>query len=149
MQVIDRVKELIGPIAKERECYIVDITYKREGGGLVLRVLADKEGGIAMDECTALNNSLSELLDKEGVIPDQYTLEVSSPGLDRKLKTDEDFTWALGKKVKITTYGPLDGKNVFEGVLEGIGEGTIVVSGDGIATEIPRKKIANARLMST
>ncbi len=147
MEVIERIRELLEPIANERKFYIVDITYRREGGKLALRILADKEGGITMDDCTGLSNELSELLDRKNIIEEQYVLEVSSPGLDRKLNKDEDFAWAVGKRIKVTTYAPLDGKNVFVGVLAGLRDGTIVVSEkEGISAEIPRDKIASARL---
>ncbi len=147
MEAIERIRELLEPIANERKFYIVDITYRREGGKLALRILADKEGGITMDDCTGLSNELSELLDRKNIIEEQYVLEVSSPGLDRKLNKDEDFAWAVGRRIKVTTYAPLDGKNVFVGVLAGLRDGTIVVSEkEGISTEIPRDKIASARL---
>lgn len=146
MQTVEKVKALLEPLAGERKYYIVDVTYKREGRNFVLRVVLDKKGGITMDECTALNNELGEILDKENVIGDEYTLEVSSPGLDRKLRKDTDFIWAVGKKVKVTTYVPFDGKSVFTGMLLGLGEGTVVVSVNGNSTEIPRGKIASARL---
>ncbi|NQU94971.1 MAG: ribosome maturation factor RimP [Candidatus Omnitrophica bacterium] len=148
MEIANRIKEILEPIANERKYCVVDIMYKREGGKLVLRILLDKEGGIAMDECAGLNSELSELLDKENAIEDQYTLEISSPGLDRKLEKDKDFVWAVGKKVKVTTYAPLDGKNTFRGTLIGLGEDTAVIDENGISTEIPREKIASARLES-
>ena len=146
MQVAQRVEELLGPIAAERKYCVVDVTYRREGGRFVLRVIMDKKGGITMDECAALSNELGGLVDRENIISDEYLLEVSSPGLDRKLKKGEDFVWAVGKKVRITTYAPFDGKNVFSGTLVGLGEGTVVVEEEGKSTQIPRDKIANARL---
>jgi len=120
MQIIEQIKNIFEPIARTKECYIVDMTYKREAGKFVLRIVLDKEGGISMDECAKLNVQLNGILDKENTIADQYTLEVSSPGLDRRLKSDNDFTWAIGKKVKITTYVPIDGKNAFIGTLLGL-----------------------------
>jgi len=146
MQAIDRIKEIIKPIADERGYGLVDVAYKREGGKFVLRIVADAPGGITMEECARLNSELSELLDTEGVIEEEYTLEVSSPGLDRRLKKDEDFLWAVGKKVKVTTYAPLEGRNVFSGVLVGLGAGTVVVEESGASTEIPREKIASAKV---
>jgi len=146
MQVIEKVKDILKPIAEERKYYVVDVTYKREGGRLVLRILLDKDGGITMDECAGLNNELSELLDKDSVIDDKYFLEISSPGLDRKLKKDEDFIWAIGKKIKITTFVPIYEKNAFSGTLLGLGEDKIVVEENGTSWEIPREKIASAKL---
>jgi len=144
--IIEKVRELLEPIAEKREYYIVDIAYKREGGNFVLRVVLDKKGGITMDECTALNNELGEILDKENVIGDEYTLEVASPGLDRRLKKDSDFVWAIGKRVRVTTYAPVEGKNSFLGVLVGLGDGTVVVDEGAASIEIPREKIAGARI---
>ena len=146
MEVLERIKGLLEPIVNERKYYVIETTYKREGRKLVLRIIVDKEGGITMEECATLNNELSEILDKENLIDEEYLLEVSSPGLDRKLKTDSDFTWAIGKKVRVSTYAPIDSKNVFSGTLVGLGEGTVVLDEDGISTEIPREKIASARL---
>ena len=146
MQIIEQIKNILEPIARTKKCHVVDITYKRESGKFVLRIVLDKEGGITMDECAKLNVQLSDILEKENTIDDQYTLEVSSPGLDRRLKSDNDFTWAVGKKVKITTYVPIDGKNVFTGELLGLGEGIVVLEEEGTSWEIPREKIASAKL---
>jgi len=146
MQILDRVKELIEPFAAERGILVVDITYAREGGRRMLRVTADKEGGITMDECARLNNELGELLDRENVIDEEYTLEISSPGLDRKLKSERDFAWAVGKKVRITTYAPVEGRNSFLGTLCGLGDETLVIEEEGVSTEIPRDMVAGAKL---
>ena len=146
MQVVEKVKKALEPIARERKYDVVDITYAREGGKSVLRIVIDTEGSLAMDECARLNNELSDLFDRENVVDEPYLLEVSSPGLDRKLKKDKDFIWAVGKKIKVTTYTPLDGKNVFVGLLLGLGDGTVVLENNGISTEIPREKVASARV---
>ena len=124
MEIIEKVKALLEPIASERGYFVVDITYRREGGQFVLRIALDKEGGITMDECARLNNELGELLDKENIVDEGYLLEVSSPGLDRKLKKDSDFVWAGGKRVTVSTYAPMEGRNAFRGVLVGLGDFT-------------------------
>jgi len=148
MKVIEKAKELLEPIAKERGYFVVDVAYRREGGRFVLRIALDKQDGITVDECSRLNNELSELLDKEDAIAEHYLLEVSSPGLDRKLKTDRDFVWAIGKNVRVNAYAPLplNGKNTFRGLLVGLGDGTMVVDENGVSTEIPREKVSSARL---
>ena len=146
MDILEQIKELVAPEALKRKYYVVDATYEREGKKFVLRVLLDKEGGIAMDECAEFNNAIGELLDKTGVIEDEYTIEVSSPGLDRRLRKDEDFAWAMGRRIKITTYVPLYGKSAFSGRLLGLGRGAVVIGEGAASTEIPRKKIANAKL---
>lgn len=146
MQTVDKIKEILGPITAKYGYFVLEMTYKREGGSFVLRIVIDKSGGVKMDECGRFNNELSELLDKGNVIEDRYTLEVSSPGLDRKLKKDADFVWAVGKKIKLTMYAPFEGKSAFSGILLGLGEGTVVVNENETSTEIPREKIASARL---
>ena len=145
-EIIEKVKALLEPIASERGYFVVDIIYRREGGQFALRIALDKEGGITVDECARLNNELGEFLDKDSTVTERYLLEVSSPGLDRKLKTDRDFMWAVGKSVAVSTYAPIDGKNMFRGVLVGLGDGTIVVDENGVSTEIPREKVASAKL---
>jgi len=146
MDVLSKVKEILEPLAKKRHYFILEVTYKKEGGKSVLRIIMDKEGGITMDECADLNKTLSEIHDKEDLASDSYVLEVSSPGLDRRLKADNDFLWAIGKNVKITTYAPIDEKKTFSGVLVGVGDGTLVVEKEGVSTEIPKDKIASAKL---
>lgn len=151
MDIVTGVRGILSPMTERRKVEIVDITYKREGPTMVLRILLDKADGITIDECGQVNKELSELLDKENIIIDEhYILEVSSPGLAKPIKTERDFRRALGKDVKVTTYAPIDGKNVFIGKLLGIRNSTIVLEdNEGISTEIPRAKIANARLEIT
>ena len=146
MQIIEEIQELLKPIAAKHKYYIVDVIYRKEAGKNVLRITVDKEAGVTLNECARFNNELSELFDKENLIDEEYLLEVSSPGLDRKLKKDEDFIWAVGKKVKLTTYVPIDGNNTFIGTLLGLGDNCVVLEKDGVSTEIPREKIASAKL---
>ena len=147
MDVIDRITEILTSIAEKKNTIIVDVTYKKEGRTMVLRVLMDKKGGITIDECAEINNDLSVILDEEGIIDDHYVLEVSSPGLDRLLRKPKDFHWAVGKPIKATTYAPIEGNNVFRGRLLGIDESNIVVeSEDGLKSEIPLDKIAKAKV---
>src|SRR3990167_2134715 len=110
MEVIEKVREVAQGYLKEHDIEIVDITFRREQQGLVLRVLADNPRGITVNECEGLNSYLSEALDKEDVIRDRYILEVASPGLDRPIKTDRDFEHSLGKVLEITTYEAIDGR---------------------------------------
>jgi len=146
MEIIDRVKELISGYLKDNGIELVEITYRREQGGMTLRLLVDTPSGIRIDECEGLNNYLSELLDTEDVIQEHYIIDVSSPGLDRPIKTDRDFERSIDKTLEITTYEPIDGRKTHEGRLVGIAKDGIVVESKGISTVIPRNKIALARL---
>ena len=145
MEITDKVKEIAERYALQRGLEIMDIIYRREQQGMTLRVLADTPEGITIKECEELNNFLSAELDKEDFIEGHYTLEVSSPGLDRPLKTDRDFERMLSKRLEVMTYEPIDGKKARDGNLIGMDKENIVVESDGISTVIPRNKIALAR----
>ncbi len=145
MEVIDRVKELAKTYLEEHNIEIVGITFRREQQGLVLRILADKPEGIDLSECEELNNFLSEALDKEYVIQDRYILEVSSPGLDRPLKTDRDFERSMGEVLEIATFEVIDGRKTHEGLLLGMDKDNIVLESSGVSAVIPKVKIALAR----
>ena len=146
MEIIDKVREITENYLKERSIEIVDIIYRREQPGMVLRILADKPEGITIAECEEINNFLSEAIDKEDVIQDRYTLEVSSPGLDRPIKTDRDFERAMGRILEITTYERIDDRKTHDGTLIGMDKENIVIESDEVSTVIPRNKIALARL---
>ena len=147
MEILDRIKETVYPIVEKEGAEVTDITYKREGGAMVLRILLDKPSHITIGECGKINNELSERLDEANIIEEHYVIEVSSPGLDRPIIKRRDFERVLGKDIRVSTYGPIDGKNVFIGKLLGIGDLTIVVEDkEGISTEIELKKIARAKL---
>jgi len=146
MEIVDRVKELAAGYLEDNGIELVEITYRREQGGMTLRLLVDTPSGIRIDECEGLNNYLSELLDTEDVIQEHYVIDVSSPGLDRPIKTDRDFERSIDKTLEITTYEPIDGRKTHEGRLVGIAKGEIVVESKGISIVIPRAKIALARL---
>lgn len=144
-EIKERVKELTSNYLESKGIELVDIIYRREQSGMVLRLLVDTPTGIVMDQCEQLNNYLSELLDKEDVIEGHYVLEVSSPGLDRPMKNDRDFERNIGKRIETTTYQPVDGRKTHEGTFVGMDKENIVIESDGISTVIPRKIIALAR----
>jgi len=144
--IVERVKELVGPYLDTSGVELVEITYRREQLGMTLRLLVDTPEGIKIDECESLSNYLSGILDKEEVIGEHYILEVSSPGLDRPIKSDRDFERSLGKDLEVTTYVPIDGRKTHEGRFIGMDKDGIVIESAGVSTVIPRKSIALARL---
>lgn len=146
MEITDRVKELLSGYLDTNGIELVDIIYRREQSGMVLRVLVDTPSGITIDECEGVNNYLNGLLDKEDAIKERYILEVSSPGLDRPIKSDRDFERSIGKALELTTYEPIDGRKAHEGLLVGMDKEKIVIESEGVSTVIPRVKIAMARL---
>ena len=146
MEVADRVKSLTEGYLEDNGIELVDIIYRREQGGMVLRLLADTPEGITIAECEALNNYLSEAIDKEEIISEHFILEVASPGLDRPLASDRDFARVMGKDLEIRMYEPIDGKREHQGKLIGMDKENIVIESDGISTVVPRLKIAKAVL---
>ncbi|MDD5428253.1 MAG: ribosome maturation factor RimP [Candidatus Omnitrophica bacterium] len=146
MEITERVKSLISGYLEENGIELVEIIYRREQGGMVLRLLVDTAAGVTVDECEKLNNFLSEALDKENVIEEHFLLEVASPGLDRALVTDRDFARVMSKELDVRMYEPIDGKRERRGRLIGMDSENIVIESEGISTVIPRKKIAKAKL---
>ncbi len=145
-EITERVKTLAQGYLDDNSIELVEITYRREAGGMVLRLLVDTPEGIRISECEAVNKFLSVTLDGEDLIKDSYTIEVSSPGLDRHLTTDRDFERVIGKDIEATTYERIDGRKTHDGKLIGMDKETIVIESGGISTVIPRKSIAVARL---
>lgn len=145
-EIIERVKSLAANYLSSHNIELVEVIYRRESPGMVLRLLVDTPEGITIDQCEELNQYLSEVLDKEDVIEEHYLLEVSSPGLDRPLKTDRDFDRVIGKELIITTYEPIDGKRTIEGKLISSNSEYIVIDAIEKEITIPRDKIAKATL---
>lgn len=144
------VEEMVNPILEDLSLELVDIEYVKEGPNYFLRVFIDKDNGVDIDECAAVSEKLGEKLDEVDPIPENYFLEVSSPGAERPLKKEKDFQRAIGKNVHIKTYEPIDNEKTFEGILAGF-DGNVVTVEVKIKTrkktiEIPYEKVAKARL---
>jgi len=125
--VTDRIKELISPLLGEQGIELVEMAYKREHKRMALRLFVDKAGGITLDECALLNDKIGALLDKDDVIATSYTLEVSSPGLDRPLMTRQDFLRRVGEKMEVFLNSPLNDKVSYFGILREVGDDSISV----------------------
>lgn len=145
--VIERVQALTLPVVESLGMELVDVVFRREGRGWVLRLYLDKPGGVTLDNCQEVSEQLSDLLDIEDLIDHPYTLEVSSPGLDRVLKTPEDFCRFAGRLARIQTTASIDGHQRFHGRLEGYRNGMVVLRpSKGPELLIPLEAIAKARL---
>ena len=103
------VLDMAIPVAKEQGCFVYDVEYVKEGNSWFLRVYVDREGGITIDECEAISRELSSILDKNDPISNNYFLEVSSPGIERKLRQDEHFEMYKGELVDIGLYKAYNG----------------------------------------
>jgi ribosome maturation factor RimP len=147
LEALDRVRKVAQDIVDFANMELVHLEMKREPGGLLLRVYIDKEGGVTLDDCARISRQLSVQLDVEDPIEERYTLEVSSPGLDRPLFSDRDFTRFAGRKIRLSTHLPLEGRRNFQGRLDGIVEGSVRLTlEDGRQVSIPRDQVAKARL---
>lgn len=145
---VEKIAEkLVMPIIENENFELVDVEYKKEGSNWYLRIYIDKLGGITLDDCQKVSEHLSDELDKEDPIKENYFLEVSSPGLDRPLKKESDFIRFKGEIVEIKLYEPLNGNKVIEGELIGLENGTIKVNvADVGLVELPKDKVALTRL---
>ncbi len=141
-----KVLPLVTPIAQEMALELVDVEFVKEGSNWYLRIYIDKEGGVDIDSCEALSRKLEEKLDAADLIEQAYILEVSSPGLDRPLKKEEDFVRFRGEIIDVKLYRAMDGKKEYQGRLLGLEDDTIVLEEDGNEIRIARKDAADVRL---
>jgi ribosome maturation factor RimP len=136
---IRRVWELTVPLAQGEGMEIVDIEFRPEGtrGGRVLRLYMDKEGGPSVDDLSRVSRRLSDLLDSEDAIAGAYTLEVSSPGINRPLKRPEHFARFVGKRIRVRTRDMIEGRRSFVGILGQVLGDSVILTQEGKQYQIP------------
>ncbi len=145
------VEEVAAPLAAEAGYVLVEVSYVREAGRRILRVILDKPGGVTLADCERFSRLLGDRLDVLDPIPESYALEVASPGLGRPLKREQDFILFRGRRVEIRTYAPPagapPGRNVLRGELLGLEDGKVALRDDeGTVWRLAREEIALARL---
>ena len=136
------ITELATPIVEGLNYELVDVEFIKEGTNWYLRVYIDKPAGISIDDCQVVSEKMSEILDEKDPIEQFYYLEVSSPGLERPLKTERDFIKYKGELVEVKLFKPIDGKKIFEGELIGLIEDKIVINQAGNNIEFEKGKVA-------
>jgi len=144
--LINDFKAFLEGFLRERNLDFVELIYRYEGRDLFLRVLVDKfNGGITLDECAGLNRELGAILDEKNILENRFILEVSSPGLDRDLKTENDFKRSINKRVRFFLNDYIKAKLEWEGVVHKV-DGTVVSvdTGNGLI-EVPLVKINKAK----
>ena len=128
---------------------LVDVEVKRGRGEQVVRLFVDKEGGIGLAELQSVSEEVSAILDAEDPIDSTYTLEVSSPGLDRPLKNEADYRRFVGRLVKVASYEPVEGRRHWTGRLQSVDDGTLVLvleKEKGAVARVPLAKVSHGRL---
>lgn len=141
------VFDLCEPVAASYGLELVQVQYRREGHGWVLRIMVDREGGVTVDECGSLSREVSDLLDVEDLIDASYNLEVSSPGLDRPLTKLADFDRFAGREINLRTVQPIEGRRNFKGILEGIQNEVVKLLVDGKNYELEWSLVQKANLV--
>lgn len=126
------------PITEQLQCELVGVELIEEDKEWYLRVYIDKDGGVNIDDCAAISRSLSDILDEVDPIEFSYYLEVSSPGPNRILQKDSDFTKFTGAKIKIMFIKPFERKKYIEGILMGLEDGKVLIETDGSLYRIDR-----------
>ncbi len=152
--VVEQVRQIGARIAQSYGLEVFDVQFRREAGGMVLRVRIDRPGSgataddsVGVNDCASVSRDLSAVLDVEDVVPTAYTLEVSSPGLDRPLRSDSDYRRFAGRRAKIVMREAVDGQTFFKGRLGGMEGQTVIIDGDdGRPHRVPIGVITRANL---
>jgi len=152
--VVEKVREIAGRVAADRGLEIFYVQFRREAPGMVLRIQIDRPGAaaaaedsVSVEDCAHVSRDLSAILDVEDVVPTAYTLEVSSPGLDRPLRRPDDYRRFAGRLAKIVMSERVDGQGFFRGRLGGVDGGDVLIDGDdGKTHRVPIEVITRANL---
>ena len=144
----ERIRQLLKPILASLGLSLWDLEFQKHGPQWLLRIYIDRDdSGVTLDDCETVSRDLGTTLDVEDIIPHAYTLEVSSPGLDRALTKPEHFTRFAGSAIKIKTYQQIQGQKVFRGKLIGLAGDVVKVELEsGMIMELPASAIAKTTL---
>jgi ribosome maturation factor RimP len=145
-EIVDRVRGIADLILSNEGMELVEIEYRRESKGWVLRLYIDKAGGVTLNDCTHISQEVGRSLDVEDFISTSYTLEISSPGLPRPLKKEKDFIKYCNQIIKVKTIDPIENRRQFKGKLLGISENRIEIETEGGIIQIPVSNVAKANL---
>jgi ribosome maturation factor RimP len=142
-----KVLELLEPVVNQAGFELVTVEFQGGRSGMVLRLFIDREeGGVTLDDCASISRTAGDILDIHDIIAERYNLEVSSPGVNRILVTDDDLRKYTGQKVRIRAKQLLDGRKRFNGLLKGVVDNAAAVQIDNEIFKIPLEHISRARL---
>lgn len=144
--LVEKIREVVTPPVEGAGYELVDLEFKHEQVGWVVRVYIDAPGGISHDDCERVSRELSAVLDVHDVIPHHYSLEVSSPGLNRPLRKAEHFARFKGQKAKVRLKNGIDGRRNFSGLIKDAAENRVVMDVDGKEWTLPLDDLEKANL---
>jgi ribosome maturation factor RimP len=145
--VTQRVWELAEPLALAQGLELLDVKYRPEGGRVILRLLIDRpDGGVTLDQLTRVSRELGDVLDAHDAVPGRYTLECSSPGLNRPLLREAHFRRAVGQRVHVQTREPIGDRRHFRGTLEAVGDDGVTVRDGAGSHAVPFAAIERANI---
>jgi ribosome maturation factor RimP len=152
--VVEHVRMLANRVAGTYGLEIFDVQFRREASGMIVRVRIDRPGpaataeeSVSVEDCARVSRDLSAILDVEDVVPTAYTLEVSSPGLDRPLRHADDYRRFAGRRAKLVMREKVDGQTFFRGQLGGVEHGAVIIAADdGREHRVPVDVITRANL---
>ena len=156
-ETLDAVRSIADRVARSHGLELFDLQFRRESIGWVLRIFIDRHGpppagagrngeSVTVDDCAAVSTDVSAVLDVEVTFDHAFTLEVSSPGLDRPLRGLDDFVRFVGRRVRIVTSAPVDGQSFVTGRIAAVDDRTIVIEDGKTIRRIPESAVARARL---
>jgi ribosome maturation factor RimP len=145
-RIVAEVEALAEPLLMSEGITLIDIEYRRERHGWILRVIMDKDGGVTLEDCTDISHQLGDILDVKVDFLGPYHMEVSSPGLDRALTKPKHFKQFKGRQVVIRTHWPVEGTRDVKGVLGGFSDGAVMLAIGDQTLGIPYENIVKARL---
>ena len=137
------VAELVAPVAEEMDIILWDVEFVKEGSKKILRITIDSEEGIDINICEKFHRTIDPMLDEADPIDESYYLEVTSPGVEREIKTDMHISMCIGEKVELKLYAPKNGSKTFTGNLLGLSdEGRVVIDLGSDKVEFEKNEIA-------
>ena len=146
MKITQQVAEFAEPIVREHGCSLWDVEYVREGGEWFLRLYIDKEGGVDIADCEAISRAVDPILDEKDPIPDSYSFEVCSAGLERQLKRPSDFAQFMGASVTVRLYSVKNGAKEHTGTLRGYEDGAVSIETPAGMQQFEKNEVAMVRL---
>lgn len=145
-QLIEAIWDLVEPVAEGEGFELVEVEYRREAPGWVLRLFIDQPQGVTVEDCAQMSRLIGDLLDVNDIVPSSYHLEVSSPGLNRPLRKVRHYQQQIGRVIELRTQRPFDNRRNFRGILQSAEDDVIHLDCEGHRYIIPLADVERARL---